>query len=119
MPCRVVELHVRLSGAQVLRFDGIFEAVEEGCLGMSPLLAAVEPLEAVVIEVTPKCDSRWEGAVAKCDKGAGTGNLVDVADDEDVTLGRSLFTGQGGEGLGEEGVASEAFVLPGITCGKR
>ena len=118
MPRRVVELQVRLSHAQVVRLDGIFEAVEEGCLGMSPLLATVEPLEAVVVEMATEGDARWEGAVAECGKGTRTGNFVNVADDEDVALGRRLFAGQGGEGLSEEGVTSETFVLPGIACGE-
>lgn len=95
MPCRVVELYVRLSGAQILRPDGIFGAVEEGCLGMTPLLAAVEPLEAVVIEVTPKGYTRWEGAIAEGGKGAETGNLVNIADDEDVTLRWGLVAREG------------------------
>ena len=110
---------MRLSRAQIFRLDGIFETVEEGRLGVSPLLATMEPLEAVVIEVAPKSDARWKGAVAERSQCAKTGNFVDVANDEDVTSARSLFTGQGGEGLGVEGIASEPFVFPGIARGER
>ena len=107
---------MRLSRAQVLRLDGIFEAVVEGCLGMSPWLAAVEPLEAVIIEMTPKGDARWEGAVAEGGEGTETRDFVNIADDEDVTLRWGLVAREGRERLIEEGVASEAFVFPGIAC---
>ncbi len=94
MPGCVVQLDVRLPSAQIFRFDGIFETVEIGGLRMRPLLAAVQPLEAVVIEVTPESDTRWKGTVAKRCEGAETGDFVDVANYEDVALGRSLFAGQ-------------------------
>ena len=84
---------MRLSGAQVLGLDGIFKAVEVGGLGMRPLLPTVQPLEAVIVKVATERDARGEGAIAKCGQGAKTGDFVNVADNEDVALGRSLFAG--------------------------
>lgn len=85
---------------------------------MGPLLAAMLPLEAVVVEMATEGDAWREGAVAEGRERAETWDLVYVADDEDVALRGGLGAGQGGQSLREEGVAGEAFVLPGITCGE-
>ena len=84
---------MRLSSAQVLGLDGVFGPVEESGLGVGPLLAAVQPLEAVVVEVAPEGDPRREGAVAEDCERAETRDLVHVADDQDVALGGGLGAG--------------------------
>ena len=81
MPRRVIQLNMRLPCAQILGFDGIFEPVEVGGLRVGPLLAAMQPLEAVVVEVTAERDTRWESAVAEGGQGVETRDFINVAND--------------------------------------
>lgn len=88
-------------------------------LGMRPVLTGVEPLEGVVVELTSEGESVWECAVAEDSQGFGFGNLVHVADEDDVAFFRfALGAQEGWEDVGEEGVAEEVFVSPG-ACAER
>ena len=92
MPGSVVQLCVRLAGAQVFRLDSMLEAVKVCGLRVVPLLTTMEPLKAVVVEVTAQRDSRGESAVAESLECVLARYFINVADKQDVALLRRLLS---------------------------
>lgn len=77
----------------------------------------MRPLEAVVVHLSAKGHTRWEGAVAQGDKRFEAWDFVNVADKEDIALAGALGTCQREQDLVEKCVAGVAFVRPGVVFG--
>jgi len=68
--------------------DSASDAIIVSGLGMRPLLAAMLPLEAVVIELASERDLGWEGAVVEDLDGRGPWNLIDIRYKQHIALCR-------------------------------
>ena len=84
VPGGVVELLGAAAHAQVLRQDGRAVALVEGRLRVVPVAVAVLPLEGVVVEPAAQGGALGEVAVLQQRDGGGTGDLVQVRDEQHV-----------------------------------
>jgi len=65
MPARVQYFAVGYPIPEVLGSDSASDTITVSGLGMRPLLAAMLPLEAVIVELASKRDPGWIGAVTE------------------------------------------------------
>ena len=69
---------------------------------MVPQFASVPPLEAVIVQLGPKCYAWWKSTIAKSSKSVNARNLVYVSNKKYVTLIWGLISFQGELGLIEK-----------------
>ena len=72
MPARVQYFAVGYPIPEVLGSDSASDTITVSGLGMRPLLAAMLPLEAVIVELASKRDPGWIGAVTEDLEGRGS-----------------------------------------------
>ncbi len=85
---------------------------------MRPLLAAMLPLEAVVVELASERDSEWKGAIAEDLHGRDSWNLIDIRYKQHNAFCRCLIAGKRHQCLLEWGVPDLPLMLPGIAARK-
>ena len=103
VPSSHIELDVSSARSKTLRSDR-FVTIKISCLRVMPQFATVKPLIAVIIHLSSKCYTWWEGTIAQSGEGANARYFVDVSYKKHVTLLGSLCPCQGQQNLIEKGV---------------